>query len=315
MFFSRVRIRPEIFKGSQLSRIISNNPYGMHRLLWDLFPGQDKRNFLCREEIVREQFGAKAGIHGEPVYYLVSSTPPFRNNPLFRVETKEYQPKLQTGDLLGFRLRCNPVVTEKIDREDPDRYLKERSRRKVTNKNKLTKKRVRHDVVMNAKRKLMSSLCSELRLQSRLSATPKNREYKKALLTYGGGELDEKLNAIVQNNFKYSACLHQTMKLPNKLELAIKANVDDALEKWLLAKGEQHGFIISKDDRNQNKIQSSAYRWNSIKAQNGKRLGFSSVDFNGDLNIFDVDSFTKALFEGIGPAKAFGCGLMLVRRI
>jgi len=47
----------------------------------------------------------------------------------------------------------------------------------------------------------------------------------------------------------------------------------------------------------------------------GVNSRFSSVDFLGDLEITDVEKFTKALFQGIGRAKAFGCGLMLVKRI
>jgi CRISPR system Cascade subunit CasE len=39
------------------------------------------------------------------------------------------------------------------------------------------------------------------------------------------------------------------------------------------------------------------------------------LDFEGRLKIVDADRFKQALFEGIGSAKAFGCGLMLVRRI
>jgi len=35
----------------------------------------------------------------------------------------------------------------------------------------------------------------------------------------------------------------------------------------------------------------------------------------GKLKIDDKDRYKKALFQGIGPAKAFGCGLMLVKRI
>ena len=39
------------------------------------------------------------------------------------------------------------------------------------------------------------------------------------------------------------------------------------------------------------------------------------LDFEGRLKIVDTDRLQKALFEGIDSAKAFGCGLMLVRRI
>lgn len=38
------------------------------------------------------------------------------------------------------------------------------------------------------------------------------------------------------------------------------------------------------------------------------------VDFEGELQVTDLKRFTPILFNGIDPAKAFGCGLLLVRR-
>ena len=315
MYFSRIRIKPEIFKNTQLAQVLSDSSYNMHRLLWDLFSDEKQRNFLYREEIAREQLGTQAGIRGEPIYYVVSSTRPSSENPFFQAEIKEYEPKLQKGDRLSFELRVNPVVTGKIDRENPEHYLRERSRRPVANKNKLTKKRVRHDVVMDAQRTFLTSLCAELNLQSRLSSDPKKQEYKKVLLTNGGLALDERLTALLKDDFRYSERLRQSMQLYSKLEWSIKAIVDGALEKWMIRQGERHGFSLTKDDNNQYKLQNSAYRWHSIKAGKGIKSGFSSVDFLGDLEITEVENFTKALFGGIGRAKAFGCGLMLVRRV
>lgn len=315
MYFSRIRIKPEIFKSTQLAQVLSDNSYNMHRLLWDLFSDEKQRNFLYREEIAREQLGIQAGVRGEPIYYIVSSTRPSSENPFFQVEAREYQPKLQKGDRLSFELRANPVVTEKVDRENPEHYLRERSHRQVANKNKLTKKRVRHDVVMDAQRIFLTALCAELNLQSRLSSDPQKREYKKILLTHGGLELDERLTALLKDDFRYSECLRQSMQLHIKLEMSIKAIVDDALEKWMIRQGQRHGFSLAKDDNNQCKLQNSAYRWHSIKAEKEKKSGFSSVDFLGDLEITDVEKFTKVLFGGVGRAKAFGCGLMLVRRV
>jgi CRISPR system Cascade subunit CasE len=308
-------MRPEIFKNTHLSKALSDSAYNIHRLLWDLFSDEKQRNFLYREEIAREQLGTQAGIRGESIYYVVSSNRPSSENSFFQVEVKEYQPKLQKGDRLSFELRANPVVTKKVDRENPDHYLKERSRRQVANKNKLTKKRVRHDVVMNAQKTFLTSLCAELNLQSRLSSDSKKQETKKVLLTNGGLALDERLTALLKDDFRYSERLRQSMQLPSKLEWSIKAIVDDALEKWMIRQGERHGFSLAKDDNNQYKLQNSAYRWHSIKADKGIKSGFSSVDFLGDLEITEVENFTKALFGGIGRAKAFGCGLMLVRRI
>jgi len=288
MYFSRIRIKPEIFKSTQLAQVLSDSSYNMHRLLWDLFSDEKKRKFLYREEIAREQIGTQAGIHGEPIYYVVSSSRPFSENPFFQVDVKEYQPKLQKGDGLRFELRANPVIT--------------RNGKK-------------HDVVMDAQRTFLTALCVELNLRSRLSSAPKKQEFKKVLLTHGGDALDGRLTTLLKNDFCYAERLRQSMQLHDKLEWSIKAVVDDALEKWVVRQGQRHGFSLAKDDNKQCKLQNSAYRWQPLKADKGIKSGFSSVDFVGDLEITDVVQFTKALFGGIGRAKAFGCGLLLIRRI
>jgi len=76
------------------------------------------------------------------------------------------------------------------------------------------------------------------------------------------------------------------------------------------------GFRLVNDDNNLSKLQNSAYQWHSLSAKGGKgdKSGFSSVDFTGELQITDMSKFKEALFTGIGRSKAFGCGLLLVRR-
>ena len=288
MYFSRIRIRPEIFKSTQLAKLLCDSSYNIHRLLWDLFSDEKQRNFLYREEIGREQLGIQTGVRGEPVYYVVSSTKPFSENPFFHVEEKEYQPKLQKGDGLSFELRANPVIT---------------------------KNGKKHDVVMDAQKIFLTSLCAELSLESRLPSAPKKKEFKKVLLIHGGDALDGLLTTLLKKDFRYAERLRQSMQLHSKLEWSIKAVIDDALEKWIIRKGQNHGFSLAKDDNDQCKLQNSSYRWHSIKAGKGIKSGFSSVDFTGNLEITDVEKFTKALFNGIGRAKAFGCGLMMVMRI
>jgi CRISPR system Cascade subunit CasE len=39
------------------------------------------------------------------------------------------------------------------------------------------------------------------------------------------------------------------------------------------------------------------------------------VTFEGLLRVTDGNAFVSLLKNGIGPAKAFGCGLMLVKTI
>ena len=54
-----------------------------------------------------------------------------------------------------------------------------------------------------------------------------------------------------------------------------------------------------------------------VMAQRGKdeNLRFSSANLFGELTVLDSGRVRSALPEGIGHAKAFGCGLLLVRRV
>lgn len=45
-----------------------------------------------------------------------------------------------------------------------------------------------------------------------------------------------------------------------------------------------------------------------------KNIELSTLDFEGSLIVNDLARFTEALTLGVGRAKSFGCGLMLVRR-
>jgi hypothetical protein len=45
------------------------------------------------------------------------------------------------------------------------------------------------------------------------------------------------------------------------------------------------------------------------------RLRISCVDFAGEIKVRDAADRGNALTQGIGHAKALGCGLLLVRRL
>ena len=46
----------------------------------------------------------------------------------------------------------------------------------------------------------------------------------------------------------------------------------------------------------------------------GKDISLGTLDFTGFAVVDDVDKALKSLREGVGPAKGFGCGLLLIRR-
>lgn len=76
---------------------------------------------------------------------------------------------------------------------------------------------------------------------------------------------------------------------------------------WLKSRAERHGFAVDEESLAVDSYQRHA-------EQKG-RMHFSTVDFGGELTVRDPTAFGAALYDGIGHAKAFGCGLLLVRRI
>lgn len=292
MYFSRIRIQPDLIRSSQLHRVIAGNLYGVHRLLWDLF-AEKKRTFLFREEIAREQLGTLDNVRGEPVYYVVSQTRPVEpEHSLFSVESKVYKPQFKTGQTLSFECRANPVIT---------------------------KKGKKHDVVMDAQLTFFRELTRKFNLQGELPANHKKRDYQTLLLNKGGKALNQCLSELLADDSRYAELLQQNSGVTKKLEWAKKAKIDKALEGWWKRQGERCGFNLAFDNNGLCKFQNSAYLWRALPAKDktpmrNERVGFSSVDLTGELQITDVEKFNIALFNGIGRSKAFGCGLLLVKR-
>lgn len=51
------------------------------------------------------------------------------------------------------------------------------------------------------------------------------------------------------------------------------------------------------------------------KAKEGRSGKIQTVMFDGVLTVTDAEAFNNEIMRGIGPAKAFGCGLLSVARI
>lgn len=81
---------------------------------------------------------------------------------------------------------------------------------------------------------------------------------------------------------------------------------------WLEERADSHGFSVAS-----NNVRVDGYRQHKFfKKKGNNAISLSTVDFNGILTVNDPDVFiNKCLFKGIGSAKGFGCGLMMVRRV
>ena len=225
MYFSRIYIK----RGPGLFHFLAekeqkHTPYAAHQLLWKAFPKDEKadRDFLFRQENRR----------GLPCFYVVSSRRP-ANHELFEIETKDYAPRIRSGQRLAFSLTANPVVARKIEGRT---------------------RSAKHDVWMDAKRE-----ARELKLDG------------------------EKLIAHCQSRTK----------------------------QWLISRAESLGFFLLED-----LLSVDGYFQHQFYRRKGNRpICFSSIDYQGILEVNDPERFLRILFEGVGRARSFGCGLMLVRNI
>lgn len=87
------------------------------------------------------------------------------------------------------------------------------------------------------------------------------------------------------------------------------------LPEWLERKAEQHGFQLL-DARNQpdpiSGKEQTGRKTNPRDAGRKMRMTHAAILFDGELEVADADLFRDALWGGIGPAKAYGFGLLSV---
>lgn len=79
---------------------------------------------------------------------------------------------------------------------------------------------------------------------------------------------------------------------------------------WLERVGERSGFAI-------NASEATDYSVHALPKHDGprkKQPQFSIIDLTGTLTVTDPNVFVSAVNAGFGRAKAYGCGLMLLRR-
>lgn len=78
---------------------------------------------------------------------------------------------------------------------------------------------------------------------------------------------------------------------------------------WLARQGEAHGFAPVGD------ADVDGYDSLRIPRVTGKPAVFGVLDISGVLEVRDPARFLARLIQGFGRARAFGCGLMLIRRV
>ncbi len=80
---------------------------------------------------------------------------------------------------------------------------------------------------------------------------------------------------------------------------------------WLEREARRKGFAIYKAERN---LRIDGYQQARITRKGAPPLQYSSLDFDGLLQVTAPPLFLASIKEGFGSARGFGCGLMLIKR-
>jgi len=110
---------------------------------------------------------------------------------------------------------------------------------------------------------------------------------------------DVVMDAKLQMNWKH---------LPEDQRPTLAYVAQRAGEKWLSAREERLGCKVDGAT-----VRADGYR--TWRKHGAKRIALSMLDLDGFLMVVDPKAFADALYNGVGPAKGFGCGLLLVRRV
>lgn len=256
-WLSRISPVREAFEHKDWVGIGGLDPYGQHKLLWKLFDlphtsSREQTPFLFRSELN----------DGLPLFYVLSRVAPHDTSGKWHIDPREYRPDLRAGDRLAFKLRANPVSLAKKDRDpsEAESWRKNREKNGLSVKD-ATRKRIRHDVVMDAKRRMG------------WKDLPPDERPSLAHLAYEAGF------CWLREREARFGCQFEPKRL----------RVDSHFVHCLKGRRDEKG--------------------------NCRGISLSTLDFEGELSVTDPGIFLSALLKGVGPAKGFGCGLLLVRRI
>ena len=79
--------------------------------------------------------------------------------------------------------------------------------------------------------------------------------------------------------------------------------------RWMKNRAEKYGFVVDESA-----LFIDAYQQHRFTKEKGKHdISISTLDYSGILTVTDPDLMVNTLYAGIGHAKGFGCGLVMVR--
>ncbi len=94
-------------------------------------------------------------------------------------------------------------------------------------------------------------------------------------------------------------------------DMSLADIVQEEGTKWLETRSGKCGFSIDRGH-----IRVDGYRQHIVHKRKSKSpIRFSTLDIGGVLTVIEPGLFAEALYNGIGPAKGFGCAMMMVKKL
>lgn len=107
-----------------------------------------------------------------------------------------------------------------------------------------------------------------------------------------------------------SACANRSTADEKTARGKVYAHVTPASQKqWLISRAQKHGFSVAEGE-----VDTVYEHWVTFNRGIGRnsRVCFLAVTFEGVLTIQDTALFRETLTQGMGRAKAYGCGLLTI---
>lgn len=229
-----------------------------------------------RRFLFREEQGdGRIAPQGEPWFYTLSPEPPKDESGLFNVESRSFQPRLTAGQKLDFRIRLNPTVCRQGKR---------------------------HDVVMDAQHRWLQDECQRLEL----NPNGAKHAIKLRLLDMAADADLARWREQIEAGVYRDVCVDRLGR-KDTLNLALRTCSENEVRCWWQSRCEEYGVSVYPAA-----VEVNGYQQRQMSGK-GKGASFSSVELSGAIQVVNPEAFLQQLQSGFGRAKAFGCGLMMIK--
>ena len=113
--------------------------------------------------------------------------------------------------------------------------------------------------------------------------------------------------AVTRQGRRHDVVMDKLRRLSGERAALRERCMREAGEEWLRGQGARYGFELRH-------VMVEGYHQHRLPRRGAAPARFSTLDMCGALTVTDPRSFLWRLGRGFGHARAFGCGLMLIRR-